>query len=118
MVVLLIGELIIGAAFGLAFGESFETAEDATIFANILGLILGWLYFAAMESSPKQGTFGKQALGIKVTDLDGKPITFGRATGRHFGKNISSLVLFIGFLMVSFTEKKQGGVFGTTPEKG
>ncbi|MGH9316538.1 MAG: RDD family protein, partial [Thermoanaerobaculia bacterium] len=32
----------------------------------------------------------------------------GRATGRHFSKILSTLILFIGFLMVAFSEKKQG----------
>jgi uncharacterized RDD family membrane protein YckC len=42
-----------------------------------------------------------------VTDLEGNRITFGRATGRYFGKYLSSLILLIGFIMAAFTEKKQ-----------
>ena len=48
------------------------------------------------------------ALGMKVTDLAGNRISFLRATGRYFAKIISALILFIGFIMVAFTEKKQG----------
>jgi uncharacterized RDD family membrane protein YckC len=48
------------------------------------------------------------ALGIKVTDLSGERIGFGKATGRYFGKIISGLILLIGYIMVAFTEKKQG----------
>jgi uncharacterized RDD family membrane protein YckC len=47
------------------------------------------------------------ALGIRVTDLDGGRISFGRATGRYFGKILSGLILGIGFLMAAFTERKQ-----------
>jgi len=73
------------------------------------GDVLGsWVYFAAMESSSLQGTLGKIALGIKVTDLEGGRISFGRATGRYFSKIISAIVLMIGFIMVAFTAKKQG----------
>lgn len=68
----------------------------------------GWLYFALMESSSKQGTLGKMALSIVVTDLNGNRITFGRATGRYFGKILSGMILYIGYIMVAFTEKKQG----------
>jgi uncharacterized RDD family membrane protein YckC len=75
---------------------------------HFLGIILGWLYYALMESSPKQATLGKLALGIKVTDLSGNKITFGRATGRHFSKFISAAILMIGYIMVAFTAKKQG----------
>jgi uncharacterized RDD family membrane protein YckC len=73
-----------------------------------LSTALAWLYFALMESSPKQATLGKMALGIVVTDLEGRRIGFGRATGRHFAKILSALILGIGFLMVAFTERKQG----------
>jgi len=76
--------------------------------AGILGGVVGWLYFAMMESSSTQGTLGKMALGIKVTDLNGGQIGFGKATGRYFGKIISALILLIGYIMVAFTEKKQG----------
>ncbi len=72
-----------------------------------LSLILGWLYFALMESSRRQATLGKQALGIIVTDLNGNRISFGKATARYFGKLISTLTLGIGFIMTGLTEKKQ-----------
>jgi len=61
-----------------------------------------------MESSPSQGAFGKMALGIKGTDLEENRVSFGKATGRYFGKIISALLLLIGLVMVAFTEKKQG----------
>ncbi|MEP0823148.1 MAG: RDD family protein [Ignavibacterium sp.] len=67
----------------------------------------GWLYFALMESSAKQATLGKMALSIIVTDVNGNRLTFGRATGRYFGKILSGLILYIGFIMAAFTEKKQ-----------
>ena len=69
---------------------------------------MAWIYFAAFESSPKQATPGKMALGIKVTDLNGRRIGFGKATGRYFGKILSFIILGIGFIMIAFTEKKQG----------
>jgi uncharacterized RDD family membrane protein YckC len=66
-----------------------------------------WLYFALMESSSRQATLGKMAIGIRVTDLDGNRIGFGKATGRYFAKFLSALILGIGYLMAAFTEKKQ-----------
>ncbi|MGC2695853.1 MAG: RDD family protein [Candidatus Angelobacter sp.] len=75
------------------------------IIANIVGI---WLYFALQESSERQATIGKRALNIYVTDLQGRRISFGQATGRYFSKIISSLILGIGYFMVGFTEKKQG----------
>jgi len=73
-----------------------------------VSLVIGWIYSAGLESSVKQATLGKMALGMRVTDLAGRRISFGRATGRHFAKILSVLILGIGFLMVAFSEKKQG----------
>ncbi|MHB8132562.1 MAG: RDD family protein [Mobilitalea sp.] len=94
---------IVGGMLGFILGASME-AEG---FGNLVGLILGWLYFAFMESSIHQGTLGKMAIGMRVTDLDGNRISFARATGRYFGKFVSALILLIGFIMAGFTEKKQ-----------
>lgn len=90
--------LIVGAL--LSARISLEARE-------LIQLITGWLYFAVMESSHRQGTVGKIALGIKVTDVDGNRIRFSKATGRYFGKLLSALILGIGFVMAAFSEKKQ-----------
>ena len=112
----IIDEIIImigGFAFGFVFvlvmvAGGIDDLAVLEIMENILGIILIWVYFAVMESSPTQGTLGKMALGIKVTDLEGDKIDFGRATRRHFAKIISALILYIGFIMVAFTQEKQG----------
>jgi uncharacterized RDD family membrane protein YckC len=70
-------------------------------------IALQWLYEAFMTSSSKQATLGKMAMGVVVTDLAGNRISFGRATGRFFGKLLSGIILMIGYLMQPFTEKKQ-----------
>ncbi len=72
-----------------------------------LSVVTGWLYWSIMESSPNQATVGKTVLGIVVTDLEGRRISFSRATGRYFSKIVSSLILGIGFLMAGWTAKKQ-----------
>lgn len=72
-----------------------------------ISILTSWVYYAVCESSSAQATIGKMVLGIKVTDLDGNRISFGRATGRYFGKMISALILMIGFIMAGFTERKQ-----------
>jgi uncharacterized RDD family membrane protein YckC len=73
----------------------------------LISLVLKWLYYALLESSAWQATLGKKALGLEVTDLEGHRIGFGRATGRFFGKIVSGVILWIGFIMAGFTEKKQ-----------
>jgi uncharacterized RDD family membrane protein YckC len=68
---------------------------------------LAWAYFALFESSPMQGTVGKYAVGIYVTDRHGDPIGFWRATARYWLKPVSTLTLMLGWIMVAFTPRKQ-----------
>lgn len=75
--------------------------------ANLARIVIVWLYYSLQESGPLQATFGKRMLDIKVTDEFGRRISFGRATGRHFSKIISAVILFIGYIMAGFTDKKQ-----------
>ncbi|QVL32578.1 RDD family protein [Telmatocola sphagniphila] len=97
---------IIMRATGVNNPENLKKGLDGLLlFEAIYGLIL-WLYFALMESSSYQGTLGKRAVGIKVTDMKGNRISFAQATGRHFAR-IPSSFFFIGYLMAAFTEKKQ-----------
>jgi uncharacterized RDD family membrane protein YckC len=55
-----------------------------------------------------QATIGKRLLGMRVTDTSCRRISFMRATLRHFAKWLSAAILFLGFLMVTFTERRQG----------
>ena len=75
----------------------------------IWGLMIAipWLYSAIQESSAAQATLGKKILGIRVTDLEGNRVSFGQASGRHFGKILSGMICSIGHFMAGFTEKKQ-----------
>lgn len=74
----------------------------------VVFLILEWLYFASMESSARQATFGKSVMSVRVTDYDGRRISFGHASGRFFSKLITGMIPFgIGYIMAGFTAKKQ-----------
>lgn len=80
-------------------------AEVST--ANLLVTLMAWLYFAFCESSSWQGTLGKLAVGIRVTDLHGTRISLPRALGRYPAKFLSVLTLGFGFLMAGWTSRKQ-----------
>jgi uncharacterized RDD family membrane protein YckC len=96
-----------GLAKGMSAYASHAADPTALGDAVLIGLaLLEWLYFAGFESSAWQGTPGKRALGLKVTDLAGRRISFGRATGRFFAKIISTAILLIGFIMAAFTERR------------
>ena len=107
---LLLGLPILGmhmVDFENANPEELGNAIARVVFANLLHLIAGWIYFSLMQSSTRQASLGQMALGMKVTDLNGGRISLARASGRYFAALISVITLGIGFLMVAFTEKKQ-----------
>ena len=107
--------LVIGFGLGFVLRNYMASAVTDTETRNVLymvldifiGLIISWLYCTLFESSPKQGTPGKMAIGIIVTDLNGRKISFGKANGRFWGKIISGIPLGIGFIMAGITQKKQ-----------
>ncbi len=102
---------ILGAMIGLAMGAGGASEDIALVSSavgNVVGIVLNWLYSALMESSAWQATLGKKVLGLLVTDLEGRRISFGRATGRYFSKMVSAIILLIGFMMVGWTQRKQG----------
>ncbi len=109
---------LMGLGLGLVYGmvlfstgghemtkNRLEPILDSVSFG--VALVLGWLYFAYQESSEWQATLGKRVFGLKVTDAEGGRISFGKASGRYFGRLLSSLTCSIGYIMAAFTEKKQ-----------
>jgi uncharacterized RDD family membrane protein YckC len=82
--------------------------SSTTYAVQTFQFLIGWVYFAMMESSVRQATLGKEIMGLTVTNYEGGRLSFAQATGRYFAKIISSLTLFVGFLMIAWTEKKQG----------
>ncbi len=52
-------------------------------------------------------TLGKMMMKIKVVTPDGGRISYARATGRHFAKFLSGIILYIGFLMAFWDEEKR-----------
>ena len=110
LVVLPVGAVVgamIGAAGYAVDMPGIGIRMVSWIISGTVGMLASWIYGAAMESSSKQATVGKMALGLKVTDLEGRRISFARATGRHFAKYVSGLILLIGYVMAGFTERKQ-----------
>ena len=80
---------------------------DGLVSYYFMYLLIPWLYDALQESGKNQATIGKKALGIKVTDLQSQRISFLKATGRHFGKYLSALILFMGYIMMIWDKNKQ-----------
>lgn len=106
-VIFIIGMLFVG---GAASGSDLTSTAAIAGGMALYGLaLIGYvLYFSIMESSARQATLGKMAVGIKVGDQNGNRISFANALGRYFSKIISAMILYIGFMMVGWDDRKQG----------
>jgi uncharacterized RDD family membrane protein YckC len=104
---------IIGAILGVSLIPADPAKIDPMEAMSSLGtfqlvaLVVTWLYFALMESSPRGATVGKMVCGLRVVTEQGARLTFLNATGRFFAKFISAIILFIGYLMAAFTDRKR-----------
>jgi len=120
LVAYLIDAILLNIVFGIIgaiIGVSLIPADPAKIDPmeamssmgtfQLVALVVTWLYFALMESSPRGATVGKMVVGLRVVTEQGQRLTFLNATGRFFAKFISAIILFIGYLMAAFTDRKR-----------
>jgi uncharacterized RDD family membrane protein YckC len=100
------GVYLVVAAIAVLFIT--DKATRLVIAFSLLGLIplTKIIYHIVMECSPKQATYGKQILRIKVCDMEGEPISPGRSIARNSCK-IFSLLTIIGYLLSFFNKKQQ-----------
>jgi len=102
--------LLLVYIFFLLLSFVFIDGKEERIAAGVLMLpllpVLKFLYGSFAECTAGQGTIGKRLLNIKVTDMEGKKISFGTALTRNIAKVLSVLPLFFGYLY-SFLNKKQ-----------
>lgn len=73
----------------------------------IAGAIIGFLYYPIFESSIMSATPGKALMGMTVVNLAGERINYKTALVHFFSRYLSLLLLYVGYLMQPFTEKKQ-----------
>lgn len=99
--------LLGGTALG-ALAIQAGIVEDGTQGRFTLWLLLGYfLYCTLFESSPWQATVGKRVIGIKVTNGHGERIGLARAAVRFVAKLLSVLTLFVGYLLIVVTRRRQ-----------
>lgn len=85
-------------------GENFVRL---VLIYSLAKLLIVLIYFAGLESSRWQATFGKKIFGFQVGNFEGKRISTGKAVLRTFGRVLSSQILLIGYLMAFFTKNRQ-----------
>ena len=111
VVTTIIGNIVISIMVAVSAGNpepNLGLGAIVVLIMTIVSYLLFGLYYVLFESSKIQATPGKMALGLKVTDLHGKRLSFGRASARYFAKIVSVLAVYVGFMMIGWTEKKQG----------
>ncbi|MDZ4816688.1 MAG: RDD family protein [Verrucomicrobiota bacterium] len=98
--------------------NSFKPLDDGSIetlrmrvvvggLSSLASILVACCYFAYLESSAAQSTFGKRLFGLKVINLEGARISFPRAIGRFFARVISLLTFGIGLFIAPLTASKQ-----------
>ncbi len=87
------------------------TTQASIIKSLIIGVsvvpFIKFIYHVVLESSAKQATFGKQIVGIKVVDKNGLKPAISISIIRNLSKIVSTITLFIGYLMCFFSKKGQ-----------
>lgn len=69
--------------------------------------IIKFLVSVATEGSAKQASIGKMLIGIKVTDMQGRPIGYALSFVRNIAKLIGIITLGLGFFSGFFDRKQQ-----------
>jgi uncharacterized RDD family membrane protein YckC len=104
-IVLSVALMVLGFAIGVA--AIAMQSIGLLIGIYVCYLVIVFAYFTLMESSVRQATLGKMAVGIKVGDERGQRISGMNALGRMFSKILSGLILYIGYIMAAFDVRKQ-----------
>jgi predicted Zn finger-like uncharacterized protein len=111
--VVFVVQIVCGVLFGLSstlVGGGGGGGPDRGLFSLVwlFTTTIGLAYYVVFTGACGQ-TLGKMALRIKVIRTDGSDLGYGGAFLREIpGKFLSGLILGIGYLMVAFTQHKQG----------
>ena len=97
---------------GLILGKVLQSPTEgnlllATIGPLIAGGAFALFYTVWLECSSWQATLGKRMMGIKVVDLEGRRIGFGKSSWRNMAKGLSALSLGVGYLMPLWDHRRQ-----------
>ncbi len=89
----------------------FINEKQIRIVVSLAGLAIiplaKMIYSTTMEASSRQGSYGKVLMGLKVSDEQGLPITFGCSMVRNLSKLICVATLGLGYMMGFFDKRQQ-----------
>lgn len=102
--------LFVNAAFWILVVQPFSSPDaDPTLpVAVLMVAVAPILYYSYRESSDARATFGKAAVGIVVTDLDGRQLSFSHALLRSVSKLVcGAFTLSLGNLLAAVSPRKR-----------
>lgn len=118
MLVLAVAALLLNRLVPGLWQTLFSTRDSAHLTAFLVLTLPVCLYFAVLQSSHWQATWGKYVLGLKLVRADGAPVSFARALARtdlqfipwelshtliwqlRFDPNTTDVWIFGGFTLV------------------
>lgn len=92
--------LIDMAVFAVIFWALAQLMNEFTV--SLVLLVIIWLYYALLESSPWQASLGKRVMGLKVVDKRGRRLTFWKATKRMLSRIVTNFTFYFGFFTAAF----------------
>lgn len=95
------------AAIYLGGAENTKEAIPTLVAGLVLVPIFKFIVCVATEGSKKQASIGKMLIGVKVTDEQGRPISYGKALLRNTAKLVGVITLGIGFFSGFFDRRQQ-----------
>jgi uncharacterized RDD family membrane protein YckC len=105
-----LASVLSGLGFTLLFGTDYNermTDNEVSRIVVLPALLIAWIYSAAMESGPWRATVGKLAFGLVVSDLDGQPVSFWRASRRFSWKVFGAITMGLTLLPSVWTRRRQ-----------
>ena len=91
----------------IATPEGIQSIQSLSLLINLLQLIF-YIVLPVFFLGKFAATPGKMLLGLKVIRSDGERVTYLRAFCRMLSETLSAIILYIGYIMVAFTEENKG----------
>jgi uncharacterized RDD family membrane protein YckC len=89
-------------------GYEMQWYYTMPIVGKILQVVITLLYYSLLESSKWQASIGMKICGLKITDINFQRLRWWQALVRELAAYLSLFLLCIGYVMIAFTQKKQG----------
>ena len=105
---LILSPFIYGPLIYSAVMRGPQALQNQSLQPLLLGLQYGLpIAYETIMIGRYGATLGKMACRLQVVRANGEPITYARSLGRHFAKILSTIILFVGYIMAAFDDQKR-----------